>query len=91
MMAGHSRSPWAALPLLLLITLASLQLSSAALNAYAYVKGTKQGQIKGSVTQKGREDAIMVNTQPLVVLLVTCRALALCFVARCYAVHARIS
>lgn len=32
----------------------------AALNAYLYVKGEKSGQVKGSVTQKGREDSIMV-------------------------------
>ncbi len=31
-----------------------------ALNAYAYLKGQKSGQVKGSVTQKGREDSIMV-------------------------------
>ncbi len=31
-----------------------------ALNANLYVKGQKQGPIKGSVTQKGREDSIMV-------------------------------
>ncbi|MCC7537975.1 MAG: type VI secretion system tube protein Hcp [Deltaproteobacteria bacterium] len=31
-----------------------------ALNAYLYMKGQRQGQIKGSVTQKGREDSIMV-------------------------------
>ena len=31
-----------------------------ALNAYLKLKGAKQGQIKGSVTQKGREDKIMV-------------------------------
>lgn len=32
----------------------------AALNAYLTLKGAKQGVIKGSVTQKGREDKIMV-------------------------------
>ena len=32
----------------------------AALNAYLYVKGEKTGQVKGSVTQKGRENSIMV-------------------------------
>jgi len=32
-----------------------------ALNAYLHLKGQKQGQIKGSVTQKGREGAIEVN------------------------------
>jgi type VI secretion system secreted protein Hcp len=31
-----------------------------ALNAYMKLKGQKQGEIKGSVTQKGREDSIMV-------------------------------
>jgi len=31
-----------------------------ALNAYLRLKGQKQGDIKGSVTQKGREDSIMV-------------------------------
>lgn len=31
-----------------------------ALNAYLKLKGEKQGEIKGSVTQKGRENSIMV-------------------------------
>jgi len=31
-----------------------------ALNAYLSLKGQKQGEIKGSVTQKGRENKIMV-------------------------------
>ncbi len=31
-----------------------------ALNSYLKLKGQKQGDIKGSVTQKGREDKIMV-------------------------------
>ena len=31
-----------------------------ALNAYLHLKGQKQGEIKGSVTQKGREGTIMV-------------------------------
>jgi type VI secretion system secreted protein Hcp len=31
-----------------------------ALNAYLRLQGQKQGEIKGSVTQKGREDSIMV-------------------------------
>jgi type VI secretion system secreted protein Hcp len=31
-----------------------------ALNAYLKLNGQKQGDIKGSVTQKGREDSIMV-------------------------------
>lgn len=34
--------------------------ANAALNAYLALKGQKQGDIKGSVTQKGREDKIMV-------------------------------
>ena len=32
-----------------------------ALNAFLRLKGQKQGEIKGSVTQKGREGRIMVN------------------------------
>lgn len=32
----------------------------AALNAYMYITGVKTGQVKGSVTQKGRENSIMV-------------------------------
>ena len=32
-----------------------------ALNAYLKIKGQKSGQVKGSVTQKGREDTIMVH------------------------------
>lgn len=31
-----------------------------ALNAFLHLKGVKQGDIKGSVTQKGREGKIMV-------------------------------
>jgi len=31
-----------------------------ALNAYMRLKGQKQGEIKGSVTQKGRENSIMI-------------------------------
>lgn len=31
-----------------------------ALNAYLRIKGQKQGEIKGSVTQKGRENSILV-------------------------------
>jgi type VI secretion system secreted protein Hcp len=31
-----------------------------AMMCYAYLKGAKSGQVKGSVTQKGREDAIGV-------------------------------
>jgi type VI secretion system secreted protein Hcp len=31
-----------------------------ALNAYLRLKGQKQGEIKGSVTQKGRENSIMI-------------------------------
>ena len=34
--------------------------ADAALNAYLKLKGQKQGEIKGSVTQKGREGKIMV-------------------------------
>jgi type VI secretion system secreted protein Hcp len=34
--------------------------ADAALNAYLTLKGQKSGVIKGSVTQKGREDSIMV-------------------------------
>ncbi len=34
--------------------------ADAALNAYLKLKGQKQGEIKGSVTQKGREGAIAV-------------------------------
>jgi type VI secretion system secreted protein Hcp len=34
--------------------------STMALNAYMYAKGQKTGDIKGSVTQKGREDSVMV-------------------------------
>jgi len=32
-----------------------------ALNAFLRLKGQKQGEIRGSVTQKGREGSIMVN------------------------------
>jgi type VI secretion system secreted protein Hcp len=32
----------------------------AALNAYLYITGAKQGQVKGSVTQMGRENSIQV-------------------------------
>ena len=32
----------------------------AALNAYMYITGVKTGQVKGSVTQKGRENSIMI-------------------------------
>lgn len=32
-----------------------------ALNAYLKLKGQKQGDVKGSVTQKGRENKIMTN------------------------------
>lgn len=34
--------------------------ADAALNAYLKLKGSKQGEVKGSVTQKGREGKIMV-------------------------------
>lgn len=43
----------------LAVSLASTQ-AHAALNAYLTLKGSKQGGIKGSVTQKGREGKIMV-------------------------------
>ena len=33
-----------------------------ALNAYLKLKGQKQGQIKGSVTQKGRENSIEIHS-----------------------------
>jgi type VI secretion system secreted protein Hcp len=33
-----------------------------ALNAYMTIKGSKQGQINGSVTQKGREGMILVHS-----------------------------
>jgi type VI secretion system secreted protein Hcp len=46
--------------LLALVMLASASSAFAALNAYLRMKGEKTGQIKGSVTQKGREDTIMV-------------------------------
>jgi type VI secretion system secreted protein Hcp len=46
--------------LIALALLASVPSAFAALNAYLYVKGEKAGQIEGSVTQKGREGAIMV-------------------------------
>ena len=32
----------------------------AALNAYLYITGVKTGQVKGNVTQKGRENSIMI-------------------------------
>jgi type VI secretion system secreted protein Hcp len=37
-----------------------LQENNMALNAYLKLKGQKQGEIKGSVTQKGREGKIMI-------------------------------
>ena len=46
--------------LVVLIILISSQSSFAALNAYLEVIGETQGLIKGSVTQAGREDMIMV-------------------------------
>ncbi|MEZ4428935.1 MAG: type VI secretion system tube protein TssD [Nannocystaceae bacterium] len=42
------------------VTLTPFAEASAALNAYLKLKGQKQGQIRGSVTKKGREDSIMV-------------------------------
>ena len=42
------------------VALAPLSQAEAALNAYLKLKGQKAGEIKGSVTQKGREGAIMV-------------------------------
>jgi len=42
------------------VALAPIAEAAAALNAYLTVTGQKQGKIKGSVTQKGREDTIMV-------------------------------
>ena len=45
-----------------IIAISTLMLSTipadAAMMAYAYLKGQKQGQVKGSITQKGREDSI---------------------------------
>jgi len=47
--------------LFVLIAFLSMNLfSSGALNAYMRLFGEKQGEIKGSVTQAGREDSIMV-------------------------------
>ena len=42
------------------VALAPLSQAEAALNAYLKLKGQKSGEIKGSVTQKGREGKIMV-------------------------------
>lgn len=42
------------------VAVAPLSQAEAALNAYLKLKGQKQGDIKGSVTQKGREGAIKV-------------------------------
>lgn len=44
----------------LAVTLVASTTADAALNAYLTLKGNKQGDIKGSVTQKGREGKIMV-------------------------------
>jgi type VI secretion system secreted protein Hcp len=44
----------------LIIVLSLNALSSGALNAYMRMVGEDQGEIKGSVTQAGREDSIMV-------------------------------
>jgi len=46
--------------LLALVMLASASSAFAALNAYLQMRGEKVGAIKGNVTQKGREDSIMV-------------------------------
>jgi type VI secretion system secreted protein Hcp len=46
--------------LLALAMLVSVPSAFAALNAYLYMTGNQTGQIKGSVTQKGRENSIMV-------------------------------
>jgi len=51
------------LKILLLVMLMSAVLAGplfAALDAYLYLEGDNQGQIKGSVTRTGREDSIMV-------------------------------
>lgn len=42
------------------VALAPLSEAEAALNAYLKLKGQKSGDIKGSVTQKGRENAIRI-------------------------------
>ena len=42
------------------VALAPFSEADAALNAYLKLKGQKQGEIKGSVTQKGREGRIAV-------------------------------
>jgi type VI secretion system secreted protein Hcp len=44
------------------VAMAPLAEAEAALNAYLTLKGQKQGSIKGSVTQKGREGAIRIET-----------------------------
>jgi type VI secretion system secreted protein Hcp len=48
-----------AAPLALMLVL-STSTADAAMQAYLYLKGQKSGQIKGSITQKGREDSIGV-------------------------------
>lgn len=45
---------------IILTVVISSQSCFAALNAYLYLEGVNQGHIKGSVTQTGREDLIMV-------------------------------
>lgn len=45
---------------LVVALLANVPSAFAALNAYLTIKGARQGDIKGSVTQKGREGQIMV-------------------------------
>jgi type VI secretion system secreted protein Hcp len=46
--------------LIVLTVVTSSQACFAALNAYLYLEGENQGQIRGSVTQSGREGLIMV-------------------------------
>lgn len=53
------RRPLAAMLTAALVLLTALP-AQAALNAYLTIKGGKQGQIQGSVTQKGREGMIQV-------------------------------
>lgn len=46
--------------LIILMALTMGGAASAELNAYLRIRGQKQGEVKGGVTQKGREDSIMV-------------------------------
>jgi type VI secretion system secreted protein Hcp len=62
----NSRKSWIRSSVLCLtlaggMILAPLADAHAALNAYLVLKGQKQGAIKGSVTQKGREGAIKIE------------------------------